>query len=123
VARVQATQQNLALPKGSAVADGCDDGCGHDRPDPWDLPYASAARICGGDPFQFEAEHFDLLLDRLPLTPHQIDEVPNLPKLRTLFGLSSSIMGLSGAMIAIGWSVILQFPRSPETNAPALIGK
>jgi hypothetical protein len=29
----------------------------------------SAPRICCGDPLYFKAEHFDLLLDCLPLTP------------------------------------------------------
>jgi hypothetical protein len=58
-----------ALVEGSSVTDRNDDGCGDDRPDPWDLPYASAPRIGCGDPLQFKAEHFDLLLDCLPLTP------------------------------------------------------
>src|SRR5271163_1217626 len=39
-----------SLPKGCAVADGGNDGRGHDRPDPWNLPDASTTRIGGGDP-------------------------------------------------------------------------
>src|SRR5271154_2023049 len=34
-----------SLPKGCAVADGGNDGRGHDRPNPWNLPDASTTRI------------------------------------------------------------------------------
>src|SRR5260370_1968259 len=67
-----------SLAEGSSVADGCDNGCCHDRPDPWDLPYASAAGIRGRDPFQFKADHFNLFFDHLPLTPEKTNEVPPL---------------------------------------------
>jgi hypothetical protein len=38
-----------ALVEGRFVTDCSDDGGGDDRPDPWDLPYASAPRICGAN--------------------------------------------------------------------------
>jgi hypothetical protein len=58
-----------SLSKGCAVADGGNDGRGHDRSDPWNLPDASTTQIGGGDPFQLEAESFNLVLDCLPLIP------------------------------------------------------
>jgi hypothetical protein len=67
-----------SLPKGCAVADGSNDGGGHDRPDPQNLPDASTLRIGGGDPFQLQAESFNLVLDYFPLLPKKIDEVPHL---------------------------------------------
>jgi hypothetical protein len=36
----------------NSVTDGRDDGCCHDWPDPWDLPYTSAVGVRGGDPLQ-----------------------------------------------------------------------
>ena len=49
-----------------ACADGGNDGRSHDRSDPWNLPDAGTTQIGGGDPFQLEAESFNLVLDCLP---------------------------------------------------------
>ena len=36
------------------------------RSDPWNLPDASTSRIGGRDPFQLEAESFNLVFDESP---------------------------------------------------------
>jgi len=66
------------LTEGSAVADGGNDGRGHDRSNAWYLANAGATRVCSRDPLQLRGEFFDLLFNRLPLAPQHADEVAHL---------------------------------------------
>ena len=67
--------KDASLTEGCAVADGGNDGRGHNRPDPWNLPDAGTTRIGGGDPLQLKAEFFNLGFDCLPLVPKLVGQV------------------------------------------------
>ena len=102
-----------SLPKSCAVADGSDDGRGHNRPDPWNLPDASAARVRGGDPFQLEAESINLDFDCLPLVPKKTDQVRIcVVRPRSVFSRTSGkpARSLAGVSAKTG-------PRSIRTHA------
>ncbi len=73
-----------------AVTDGSDDGCGHDRADAGNLADTRTSWIAGRDPFQFIVQFFDLLLDKLPLTPQHVDQVAH-PWCQVRFGVLQDV--------------------------------
>jgi len=64
-----------SLAERSTVADGSDDGRGHNGAYAWDLANARAACIRSRNPFQFIIQLLNLLLNKLPLTPQPVDQV------------------------------------------------